>query len=909
MAGYANERLELLDKLLKRRPELINGRLWTLDPKGLRFKHGETIAELKVPFHMGGVDEECVEKAVLSLLSLIMKRFEPTAGIDGRKDSTPLPLSTPILKDKTFRTDIFIADSLEKKLATEILSSTPYIDSSMLAAWFSSDGYGRKFIKWSSEIIEKTLKEEARTNGEEKTSYLALLAIVSTIRKKKEKIKNYRIKGITYEKADTAVGMAMYVTFKGALTDTLSRLRESGASCYNASSELLLTSSVVPKAFLSIPSILFSTSLNPYGINSETIELLSGLAPGIEEEYGDSTDFIKAAFEKIKGNQNITDPLKQQYEAVRFREEAIDYMTEFETPGIEAHDVLYEVYNEDRLIRNLLNDPKILERLSRSLDDVKKRYSKDQRRSEIINSFQRFLSTFKKSVLGGFLRSVKGEPDAIVPVLESYYAYRLDDHIDRSSALMRSYLVDRRDEFNQNTLMEEYNRGRLYRFSVDDRPILKSLELEEEGQLFVDMKDFTRKTLKVKEIAMAEFMKEYFYKPILTAAGQYGMGTGVAADERGIRLTNMPGDAAIFSGGVTYLVSLARDIQNVIRRYREQLLKRLPPRKDEEVLDEVHRHFEERKKFLKEKRNELNKALERNEPGVESKLVALGEEEHRLENIYRDELAEAIKGELEAGLYISYGAKAETMVIEPKAEFSPPVKVAIGEKINESARGTFRNPLVRAKLEVLLENEKQKRKQKVQYPFDVYIDTIISIKMPPELDSAFEKLISTRKPSSAQAMAKIMANEYFNDLKNIISGASFSELRLITATTDIYNKGQALSIHALNAYMKETRGTKWFFSKTIPVNGLDESIQEAFFFPSAQLEFWFGYETVKGTDQIEIFCKSGEVIFKGFEANTPIVIYEMINSEGDFFKLLVKHHFHGWLEESKKPAAEAEPAI
>ena len=148
---------------------------------------------------------------------------------------------------------------------------------------------------------------------------------------------------------------------------------------------------------------------------------------------------------------------------------------------------------------------------------------------------------------------------------------------------MRASLADRRGEFNQNMLVEEYNRGRLYRFSVDDWTILKTLATEEEGQLFIDMKDFTRKTLKVKEIAMAEFMNEHFYKPILSAAAQYSAGIGVSSDERGITLTNLPGDAAIFSGGVSYLIALARDIQQIIRRYRDQLAQKLPPMRNEEI--------------------------------------------------------------------------------------------------------------------------------------------------------------------------------------------------------------------------------------------------------------------------------------------------------------------------------------
>ncbi|MBI5493367.1 MAG: hypothetical protein HY893_10610 [Deltaproteobacteria bacterium] len=894
--SYSAERLSLFEALLKKGCDIENGRLWTLEPRQLRFKHGESIAELKVPYHMGAEDEACIENAVLALISLLMRRYEP-ASIEGRGDSPQvLPIAVPPLKDKTFRTDLFIADSLEKKLATAILSSTPYIDSAILAGWLGSDGHGRKFMRWASELFEKTLREEARGEGEEKTSYLALLAAINTIRKKKEKIKAYRIKGLSYERLDLVTGLAVFHALRAAMRDTLDRLKVAGATSYNPFTDALLSSSLVPRSFLSIPSNLLSVSLNPYGLNSESFEALSNLPMTFSAEALEPMEKNNA----LKGRPDTVEALKQQGDIARFRDEALKYLMEFELPGTEAQTILFEVYNEDRLIRNFLSDARATANLNRSLDEIKKRFINDTMRVEAISSFQDFLSGFKKSMLGGILKSSKKDLEAALPLIEGYYACRLDDHVEQYESLMRGYLADRRGEFNQNTLLEEYGRGRLYRFSVDDRPILKTLEVEEEGQLFVDMKDFTRKTLKVKEIAMAEFMKEYFYKPILSAASRYGVGTGIGTDERGITLTNLPGDAAIFSGGVTYLVSLARDIQAIIRRYREQLLRRLPPRRDEELLEDVHKSFEARKEALKQKREDLNRAFDASEPGVESRLVALGEEEHRLERTYRDEIENAIKGELEAGLYISYGAKAEVMLIESRHDISGPVKVSIGEKINEASRGTFRSPMVMAKLEMLMENEKVKKRQRLKYPFDVYIDRFYSIKMPPELDSAFEKLLTNRKASSAQAMARIMANEFLNDLKKITSGETFSNLRLVSFTTDIYNKGQALSYGALQAYIREAKGTKSFFQKTVEVRDLDPYIQEAFFFPVTTLDFWLGLESVKGSERVEVFYRSGEVIFKGFEANLPTVIYEMVNPEGDFFKALSRSHIHNWIEEAKK---------
>jgi hypothetical protein len=244
-------------------------------------------------------------------------------------------------------------------------------------------------------------------------------------------------------------------------------------------------------------------------------------------------------------------------------------------------------------------------------------------------------------------------------------------------------------------------------------------------------------------------------------------------------------------------------------------------------------------------------------------------------------------------------------LIEVSGEFSGPASVSIGEKINEAARGTFRSPMVRAKLEVTLEAERARRNDKqIKYPFDIYIDRVISVKLPPELDSAFEKLLASRKEASAKAMSQVMANEFYNDLNKIISGETFSSLRVVSSTKDIYNKGEALNITALEAYMRENKGSKWFFNKQVEASALNEDLRRLFFFPSETLEFWCSHETVRGADRIELFYKSGEIIFKGFEVSTPMVVFELINPEGEFFKSIVKYHFHQWLEESRRQAVE-----
>lgn len=903
MTNYITERLGIFDALVKKRLDILNGRPWMLEPGQLRFKHGDTLAELKIPYHLGGEDEAVIEKAVLSLIALFMKRYE-YAGKERRSEPDsrqPLAGFSPTLRDRTYRTDMFIADSLERKTAEDILAAAPYADSAMLGLWLGSDGHGRKFLKWVLNIFDKALKDEARAGGEEPTSYLAMLVMVAVIRKKKDKVKEFKIKGLSYDKVELAIGLIMYASLRSAVLNLVETLAASQVAYHNPASMMLLLSALSPKSFIVISSSLTSTSLNPYGVGVDAIEAVASVIPPLSGTAAQS-DVVETVYQKINNTPAAMDAVRQQCEISEFRAEAAKYLSEVDCPGSETHAQLFDIYYEDRLIKQFLSDQKAPLSFAKALDDVKKQFSKDARRTEIITSFQKYLTSFKKTMLDMLLGGDKKDSaDAIKQVISGCLAVRFDDHVEVFQNLMRGYMADRREEFDHNTLVEEYNRGRLYRFSSDDRPILKVLSIEAEGQLFIDMKDFTRKTFKVKEIAMADFMKEYFYKPILKAASKYKVGSGFVTDENGIRLTNMPGDAAIFSGGIENLVNLARDISHIIRGYRLQLLRKLPPGSDQGIIEAVHKDFEAKRAAFKKTHDELNKAADMKETGIEARLIALGEEEHRLENTYRDELEAAVKNELEAGLYISYGSKSETAVIEGVEEFAGTVKVAIGEKINEAARGTFRHPLVRAKLELLLENERLVRDDKtLSYPFDIYIDRIYSLRMPPELDRAFEKLVLTRKQSAAEAMYRVMANEYMSDLKKIVAGDTFASLRLISSTTDLYNKGQAISAAALDAYIKETRATKRFFKKIVQPSELAVEIRNTFFFPVQPLDFIFGVEKTKGVEQIEGFYRAGEVVFKGFEATGPIAVYEMLYGDSPFMREFLNRHVRQWAKDAER---------
>ncbi len=900
--NYYKQRLGFLDLFTKEQKELAGGGAWTLEPRSIKFRHGDSLAELKVPYHLGADDETAIKNAICGLALLLKKRFEVSDKTPGEiPPSVQVNIAQP-LRDKTYKIELLLEDSIEKEIATDLLMTVPYLDGAVLINWFGPQGHGKDFIKWFSRLMEKTLQAEAGSDTGEKTSYLALLGVINSIKKCKENLKDLRIRGLSYEKLDIVIGFSVHSLLSRSLTQLFARLKSSDIAYYNADAERTLKSAISPGVFLSISSNLLANSLNPYGMDKELYDAIKPHLGDISTLGGNSDQAALGAFKKIKNDKTIIEKIALQQTISRFRAITVEYLINFDVQGVPAHKLLYDIYPDDRLVKSLFGDLKTLEKIKKSLGEIKKNYEKDTARLEAVGLLEGFLSGFGKAKRKKWFSSSKTEDaDDPVEIVKSALACLFDEHIESFVSAMRVYLVDRRSKFDNKTLIDEYKRGRLYRFSTDNRAVLKSLSVDLEGQLFVDMKDFTRRTLQVKEIAMAEFMKENFYMPILDAAAKYKPTEVILETENDLRLNALPGDAAIFSGQLSTLISLAHDIQSVINQYVIKLKKRLPPVKDAFLLSEINRSFQEKKQELKKLRQGLAKSSVKNTSAVKAKMSALAEEEARVENQYREELEAAISHEMEAGVFISYGTKAEIMILEGGKAAQTQLTVAIGEKINEAARGTDRNSAVRIKLEMMLEQERIKRKKpELKYPFDVYIDKTFTVRIPPEICVNIEELPDKEKPTDAKAMATRIARECFEDFMTISSGKSKSSLRVLEQSTGLYNKGQAMSKNALAAYIGEAKGTKFFFRKRIGTRELHESIQKGFFFPSDMLEFWIGYERTATKEILEVFHRSGEIVFKGFEAMDPTVVFEILHPEGGFFKVLKLHHLMKWITEAKK---------
>ena len=906
---FIEDRVNLFDDILQKEFDWNTGKLWLIEPSHLRFRLGESVKDLKIPYLFGVEDESVIEKSILALIILLRRRLEPNSELEVKDSLSTLLNIKTILIEKTYKIDYFLPDSVEKSIACEILTTTPVIDSGIVKVWLGPDGYGKAYYALIKGILEKAVLEEMRLEGTEKTSVLATMSMINvTIKKKDNIIRSIKVKGLSYERLDQMVGLALYFIFKAALRNVVSELKPIMATYGSAKLENF-EEWFTPRSFLTIQGgSIISSDLNPYGLHDKVVSLLKPVYDKAAQKAKDVASIIANMENEIEKISSLAEEIFRLSNINYLRRLIGDYLLDCDTPGIGVNVMFAELYADNRFIQILLTDSKAMMRLNQGLDDAKRQFQKDRVKIERINAIEEFIASITKTTLRDLIGIGRKGGAVTTAVIEAFIAYQFDEDVEKIISSMRELMVDRRGEFSSDTLRMEYEKGRIYRFSADERPILKELQVEAEGHLFVDMKDFTRKTLRAKEITMADFMASNFYKPILSAASKYSsLSSGLKDDKKDIKLNNILGDAVVFSGGVTNLIALAGDIRRVMKRYKEQLERKVPHILAKELLNDVHKNFAAMKEELDKERVVIEKAIAQGEEGLESRLLEVKEKEDRLEKTYREELEAAIGQEMEAGLFITFGSKAEIIVM--KDDFWGEVKVAIGEKINQASRGTYRSSMIRAKMERLLEEERLKRHNpNLKYPLDIYIGSTYGLLMPPGLNDQLENIIMHKNMSEVKDLAQVVTQEFFKDFRRIVSGESLSSLKILNTTSDIYNKGQAVSEDALNAYIQESKGKGFFFKREIHVSELNKEMQNIFFFPIKTLELYFGVFLTGNIQQVEVFCKAGEIIFKGFESTTPAIVYEMVSKDSEFSKLLFKYHFDKWYEEAKAGAKEKREA-
>jgi hypothetical protein len=399
---------------------------------------------------------------------------------------------------------------------------------------------------------------------------------------------------------------------------------------------------------------------------------------------------------------------------------------------------------------------------------------------------------------------------------------------------------------------------------------------------------------------VADFLSREFYGPILTAAARHAQGAAHLADKGGIYLNNLLGDAVSFSGDVVALLELADDIRRALGSYAVRLDTEGSRDAVAKATAAIEERYRARRELLLSAARSAQEALRRgtldrssgDEPGT--RLRMLEAEMQRLEEDRQGEISLAIGEKLEAGIFISYGAAPEVATFED--HIFGQIKVSIAEKINESARGTARNAGVRARVDALLDAERERlQRPSLICPLLVSVSQPLSMPVPPDVELSIRQSLAEGDQEGAEAALAGAVREFVGRLA---SEDAFDD------RGDIYNGGVALSEEALRAYLSARKQDLVFLRRELEVGMFHPDIRARFVFPASTLRVVAAVSPATQSLH-ELFVYVGRALFRGFERQSGLGIYEMVARENPFFLLLKEHHVADWLAEHEaggKPA-------
>ncbi len=256
-------------------------------------------------------------------------------------------------------------------------------------------------------------------------------------------------------------------------------------------------------------------------------------------------------------------------------------------------------------------------------------------------------------------------------------------------------------------------------------------------------------------------------------------------------------------------------------------------------------------------------------PGTPAHAAAQGElrrarvEEARLAAERERTLARARGEALEAGTFISFGPEPLVVVIDD--EVFGRNRVAIAEKINESARGTARAPSARARADAALQQERIRRgSPALSHAWSVFIGRPFGLQLGAEAEDAAVR--AWRSGDGAQAMRILSAPA--RDALQAAAGEGADK------PGDIYNSGAALSEEALEVFLAEAQRSRDVRRVTLTPAAIPEELKARWFFGEGPQEL---VVCGQGGRVMELFRRVGRASFKGLGG---VVVWELCGDDG-----------------------------
>ncbi len=835
----AARRLELLTAA---RPDLQG---WLrFEPGKLRFSLGTSLADLAIPVELAADARAIVRAAAVEVALLLAtqhKRLVPADELDRlllREESGGLPSVLPTLGPGAGGADLRAAALLGTQCH-------PALTGGLLTAWLARGGKGRSLVGLWIELLRRAFEEMPGARGEE-TPLVVALALSAEVAAAEAEVRAF-LPVTTAER--WLRGGAMTALWVAGRTGVLRAFRDAG----RAEPDPLLDkveAACSPLLLLGGRTAVLASGTTAYGC-----ELSAGV-PRADElttralAGGDPAALATELLGALSADDALAVRAEQAAAVARLRDLLFQAAAGAEAAGQEVRVAP---------LRDLLGSPGTL---SAGAADVAPR--------------QLLLRQLEKLGLAGdaalplerAMRALRDwrprEPGASfgVPREQARLEYAqaaaglcADLALERLAGPARRALSFRTGKEAEGGAESEWEAGRLYRLSARPGPILKEAVERPVAHLFADVKDFTRRTTLLGQASMAEFLRREFYLPILAAAKEHYSGMRHLADRGGVQLNNLLGDAISFSGRIEAMVVLAQAIRRAFEAYAVRLGRELHAEGVQHQLEALSQAHQAGIDAAARARAAAEAEAAAAPPGspAQASARALARraalEEARAVEERAKALARAQGEGLEAGVFISHGPAPLVVAIED--EVFGANRVAIADKINESARGTARAAAARLRADAQLRAATTPHRPSLKHAWSVFIGQPLAFQAPPAVEA--EALALARSGDLPRAMRALAGT-----VREGLEGAAREPA---DRPGDIYNMGVALSEEALAAFLDEV-GAKRVVRRV--------ELQPEQVPPQVAAFFWFGAEPQSLVLCFhpdgrlgEMFRRVGKAAFKG----------------------------------------------
>ena len=487
------------------------------------------------------------------------------------------------------------------------LLESPSLDGGLLESWLSDPGGGRALCQSLMHLLSKAFHVAFHRREMSGIGLMTHMAMLNTLLDIKQRVKRFKVSGLSYARLERTTGMALHACFRQAFDGSLAAVGRPPVGSPEHTDLMVALVSLGPLAFFSIRNEELNEDINAYGLSREVEQLLM---PAYQDEL-ERNNQPQVLLDGLMSVANRPGPLRGsllQHAGIEvFRRLSLDHLVAGEDPAIEADQLLAFCYASNTGTRELMENKPVLAQIAGELSG---QLQKRRQHAGPWRETQRLLQMVERLRDQGTPWSQPAEADqiALQEMIERFLLHRLDEFSDGHLAQARRRVVDRRPGSDSVTMKQEFEAGHLYRLSTDDHPFVKERVVKKEGQLFVDLKGYTRRTALAKELVMSEFLKTEFYEPIMEAARRYQTGAQLVTREQNLQLVNLLGDAVAFSGDIVTLVKIAQDIQQIFLAYRRRL-QELSPGGDAAALATTHRRMQRRRQIITEEKDGLSREL------------------------------------------------------------------------------------------------------------------------------------------------------------------------------------------------------------------------------------------------------------------------------------------------------------